>query len=174
MATFEVSNNVFIKALSMNSQTQILALSTAGKFVDKNISVNISVPTATFITTSTNGTLNSTYVASNITTTSTNNFNNDISITYSATATGSTYYISSNTAGYINASTTASSGSIADQSTTATYYIQGVTLNKPASGEAKFSITVPNGESNDMITFVFHADSFGNVVVDDSTEDAFS
>ena len=93
MATFEISNNVFIKALSMNSQTQVLALATGGKFVDKNISVNISVPTATFIATSTNGTLNSTYVASNITTTSTNNFNNDISIAYSATATGSTYYM---------------------------------------------------------------------------------
>ena len=54
----------------------------------------------------------------------------------------------------------------------ATKYIQGVTLNKPASGESKFSITVPNG-NNDTITFVFHVNTNGEVVVDNSTANAF-
>ena len=135
----------------------------------------IYIPKATFSSTSTGGLLsqqgtdriNMSYNFSDL-------YNNNIKVvprTYCSTQIVAFSVINN---GYVDTNTIIDS--LILNGATATYsafYIQGVTLNKPASGEAKFSITVPNG-SDDMITFVFHVDPSGNVVVDDSTDNAFS
>lgn len=78
--------------------------------------------------------------------------------TASATATATT-----DSAGYAPGNTTLDSATINAQSqtTTATTYISGVTLEAPASGTRSFSITVPNG--NSTVTFTFNVDASGNV-----------
>ena len=69
------------------------------------------------------------------------------------------------TAGYAPTNLSFSGVSGTSNNATITQYIKGVTLNKPLSGESKFSITVPNEDST--ITFVFHVDANGNVTIDD-------
>ena len=49
---------------------------------------------------------------------------------------------------------------------TATYYINGVTIEAPTSDTRSFAITVPNGNSTS--TFTFTVDTSGNVVVTES------
>lgn len=103
------------------------------------------------------------------------NYNNNIAIIYSGHKPTMQITGEALTSGYIEAGNISQLANVINfSSATATYYLQGVTINKPASGEAKFSITVPNGEDDDMITFVFHVDPSGNVVVDNSTANAFS
>ena len=133
----------------------------------------VYIPSATFSGTWSGGVFSTTSTNTNVTVSSTNSFNNGILISYATTATSINYYAKPSKAGYIATATTAVSSSITGGSTSGVYYIQGVTVNKPASGEAKFSLTIPNGAS-DMITFVFHVDSSGNVVVNDSTDNTFT
>ena len=133
----------------------------------------IYIPKATFSMTHNGGSLSTTAILANIQWEYNDTFNNQLSITNTSIVT--MYRDSSHcvTAGYITTGTQVTSLQTSGDSDSQQRYLKGVTLNKPASGEAKFSITVPNG-LDDMITFVFHVDPSGNVVVDDSTSDAFS
>ena len=67
--------------------------------------------------------------------------------------------------GYIPNNATIASGSInaPSQTTTASSFISGVTLQAPQSGTRSFSVTVPNGNSTQTVTFT--VDANGNVTV---------
>ncbi len=103
----------------------------------------------------------------NVIVSDTDEFTNNIKVTFSSSG-SALAHSNITTAGYAPAGQLAETRSTAATATT-TKFIKGVTLNKPSSGESKFSITVPNGEGNDTITFVFHVDSSGNVTIDDGT-----
>ena len=133
----------------------------------------IYIPQPTFSTTYSLGRLNFNATSTNIETSTTDLYHNNIILTTTAVVGISTLEVRAAKAGYITTSTGVLSFQNEPRNAGQNLYIKGVTLNKPASGEAKFSITVPNG-SDDMITFVFHVDPSGNVVVDDSTANAFS
>jgi hypothetical protein len=69
------------------------------------------------------------------------------------------------TAGYTPTNNSFATGSsTSSNSASLTKYITGVTLT---AGKT-FSITVPNGSANDLITFVFTVDANNNVTVDGS------
>jgi len=94
------------------------------------------------------------------------NTNNGISITATGGGSASASVTSSaDTAGYVPTGTI-STGTLSATSTTtsASSYISGVTIQKPATGTNSFSVTVPNGDST--VTFTFTVDSEGNVVVE--------
>lgn len=138
----------------------------------------VYIPEATFSTTYTglnDLSLTATYAAG-ITYAFTDDYNNNLLVSCTATRGTIRVNVYGNTEGYVVPNTTLYGAGVSTNSfEIGRYcYLRGVTLNKPASGEAKFSITVPNGEDNNMITFVFHVDPSGNVVVDDSTSNAFS
>ena len=134
----------------------------------------VYIPQATFSTTITTGfSLNCNTTYNNVIISNSDLYNNSIVLTTTAVTTGQRYDFYCDTNGYVTNSLLRYIN-IPVRSQNHISYLQGVTLNKPASGEAKFSITVPNGEDDDMITFVFHVDPSGNVVVDDSTANAFS
>ena len=241
MPNLDVTNNVFTKSLTFDNQNKVLNLQTAGNFIDKNISIQITAQTAsnfslnvsnisgtdivsvgtlsngyypiiannlsatatlsagtagwfssgsaidsdidniivgnmaraTFSTTCNGGNLSTTTTNINVQVSSSDSFNNNICYSTTCTRSAMTFYVNSETAGYVpNNQRVNTLVGYNEGSFYMNRYIQGVTLNKPTSGEAKFSITIPNGPS-DMITFVFHADSNGNVVVDNSTANAF-
>ena len=95
------------------------------------------------------------------------NTDNGISVSATGGGTASASAVAqSNQAGYVPANTNIATGTIAasSQSTVASTFIAGVTLAKPASGTRSFSITVPNGDSTQTVTFT--VDSNGNVYVD--------
>ena len=101
-----------------------------------------------------------TFVNSNnkvISTASTDTYNNGLSVLAKGTA-GRAAVTYTNTAGYMPAHTSAQNASGALSASTwngTTYYLTGVKLAAPSSGIAKFDITVPNGSTNEFITFQF-------------------
>lgn len=104
--------------------------------------------------------------ASGVTYASTNAYSNGVGVTFTGSGqVSATAKIT--TAGYTPTNNSFATGSAtASNSATSTQYIKGITLNKPSSGWSHFDLTIPNGTS-DMMTFCFHVDSNGNVVVDD-------
>ena len=133
----------------------------------------IYIPQATFTSNITGGDLSLNATSNNIIITDNNSYNNNLIFTTTATRASLSFQVLSTSAGYWPYNSQPGSGGKSVGNVSNTYYLQGVTLNKPASGEAKFSLTIPNGV-DDMITFVFHVDSSGNVVVNDSTDNAFT
>ena len=135
---------------------------------------NIYIPKAVASATYTGGTVtctNTSAVNASVSTTDTNN--SGVTIEFKGTRAAATATVKIDTAGYAPQSATYAATNIsAATSSAATYYIQNVTLTKPSSGERKFGITVPNGDST--ITFVFHVGSSGDVVVNESYDNAFS
>lgn len=141
------------------------ALPAATASVTKYFPIN----TATF--TYSGGILNNTSATTtfdtNIITANSDTGNNGLKITPvgAASRTTATY---TNTAGYIPAHDSAQTALDSVNITTWTgtdCYLTGVKLEAPSSGTAQFSITVPNGNIDDFITFVFSVDSTGNVTV---------
>lgn len=89
------------------------------------------------------------------------NTDNGISVTATGGGTASaTATVTGSQAGYIPAGETLDSTTInaPSASTTAASFISGVTLNAPASGTRSFTITVPNGDSTQTITFTVDSD----------------
>lgn len=94
------------------------------------------------------------------------NTDNGISVTATGGGTASaTASVVSQTAGYVPSGETVGSGTVNAQNTTtvASSFISGVTLSAPTSGTRSFSVTVPNG--NSMQTVTFTVDSNGDVIV---------
>ena len=89
------------------------------------------------------------------------NTNNGISIvsTGGGTASASTTAVST-AAGYIPNEATLDTQTIAaaNQTTTASSYVSGVTIPTPASGTNNFSVTVPNGDTTLTLTFKVSSD----------------
>lgn len=134
---------------------------------DNNTTINIQAAAGTISLTS-GGSSCSMTTSTNVIVADTDSQNSGVAVTFSGTGEvlGSAAIT---TEGY--APTTLSfSGdtSFTCPTTTATKYIQGVTLTTPNSGQRQFSITVPNG--NGDITFVFHVYANGDVLVDDTIE----
>ena len=61
----------------------------------------------------------------------------------------------------------ATSAAMPSNNSSATKYITGVTIVPPTSGTRAFSITIPNGSTEDFITFNFYVDSLGNTTIAD-------
>lgn len=94
------------------------------------------------------------------------NTNNGISIVASGGGSASaSISATGNQSGYISSGDSLGTATVSStsESTTASTFLSGVTLNKPASGVNSFSITVPNG--NSMATFTFNVDAEGNVTI---------
>ena len=94
------------------------------------------------------------------------NTDNGISVTATGGGTASaSVSATSQNAGYMPSNTQIGSGTInaSNLTTSASSFISGVTLQKPQSGTRSFSVTVPNGNSTQTVTFT--VDSSGNVLV---------
>ena len=166
----QVNYNNAAGAIAAHSGATAIAVSRSNTSTS---ATRIYIPQAKFSTTRTSADLTYSITSRQLYSNSSDIFNNNIYFTATATMPQIYFTISTQQAGYVPndyvLSPQTSSQFVDDRR-----YIQGVTLNKPASGEAKFYIEVPNGEGNDMIKFVFHVDPVGNVVVDNSNDNAFS
>lgn len=167
-ATATYSNNAGVIA-KHNSGTTAFSTTSVSPTVHVNRAtattyINIKAATMTY----SGGALNNkgaTASFTGISTTATDSYNNGLKIATSGQA-GREAITYTNTAGYIpahNTNQTASSAITQSSWNGSSYYLTGVTLAKPASGTAKFDITVPNGDST--ITFEFQVTSTGEVYV---------
>ena len=146
-------------------------LNTAGTFLDKNIAVNVVIPnnlTATLdginLITST---LSSNQVGSNendkaITYSSVNNSGIQIIDTINASA---TITATSSNSAYSQVNSNLVTDTISN-SLISSQFIKEIKITPPSSGTREFGITIPNGNTTDYITLVFHIDSSGNVTID--------
>ena len=94
------------------------------------------------------------------------NTDNGISVTAQGGGTASASVSAvTQTEGYVPDNTTIGSGTVvaSSQTTSASSFLSGVTIPKPNSGTNSFSVTVPNGNTTQTITFT--VDSSGNVLV---------
>ena len=94
------------------------------------------------------------------------NTDNGISVTSTGGGTAAaTASVVGQTSGYLPSGETIGSGTVNAPSatTTASSFISGVTLEAPQSGTRSFSVTVPNGQTTQTVTFT--VDSDGNVLV---------
>lgn len=144
---------------------------TSGSATDSDVDgIVVGKMNAAAITLSGNGALNGKTASAaftGITTATTDDYNNGLLVQSKGTA-GRAAVTYTNTAGYIPEHTSAQTLSSAVSVSTwngAAYYLKGVTLTAPSTGERQFDITVPNGTS-DTITFHFHVDANSNVYVD--------
>lgn len=147
------------------SGTKEKILATAGTYVDKNIKVAITTPSAT--PAFDGGALNNkaaSATGTNVTLVSTNN--SGVSILAKGTAGREAVLYNGAVNGFVSAADDAVvSAAVASSTWDGTsYYLKEVTIAKPSSGSREFGVVVPNGDST--LTFVFHVDSSGNVTVD--------
>ena len=94
------------------------------------------------------------------------NTNNGVSVTATGGGTASASAVATTTAaGYVPNNTQLGSATInaSNASTQASSFISGVTIQKPASGNNTFAITVPNG--NSTVTFTFKVNANGDVTI---------
>ena len=160
------SNNKFQGTfLITQKNNNVLTLHTGNTFVDQDIKLTFNVKPATLsVKYSNNFDGDNSTIFNNITTD--NNIDNGISISVGGSP--GAVICDGPIEGYISKKNNdilipAASGTSAERMV---YNISGVTLTPPASGTRYFNITVPNGNSNDYVTFRFSVDSNCNVNVD--------
>lgn len=94
------------------------------------------------------------------------NTNNGVSVTATGGGTASASATATTTAaGYVPNNTQIGSATInaSNASTTASSFISGVTLQKPATGNITFAVTIPSGAKTETLTFNVYAN--GNVII---------
>lgn len=156
--------------ISKQNNTKV-SLDTDGKYVEKDIDLTFNVQSASTLNFTGGGLNNQAADLSTQTnvTTNTSTNNSGVSITCRGKAGRAAVTYTNTTGGWFDAHSSATTASSAvSQQTWAgtTYYIDGVTLQKPSSGTRTFDITVPNGAS-DTITFHFVVDSSGNTTIEE-------
>ena len=147
-----------------NAGTRSYIFLTEGAYVDRDINLEITVPSAE--PSFTGGAVTGTAIATgNSCSISDSTNNSGVSITASASATRAKVAYSQAVSGWVNKTSGADaySSDTADLTNT-TYYINGVTIAAPNSGTRTFTITVPNGNSNNL-TFTFTVDANGNTTI---------
>ena len=171
-ATKDVATgSVTMNTPTVNASTGVVtatATVTAGYVTASSPSKTLTLTTATATVTGTNS------VSITASATGTNALisedDNGVAITVSSSASASvTATATTGTAGFAKTSASLGSATLTGSNTdSSTFYISGVTIVAPSSGEdpRTFSITVPNG--NSTATFLFSVDSSGNVVVTES------
>lgn len=101
--------------------------------------------------------------SNNVTMGTSDTYANGITMTFTGSRAAATATAAITTAGYAAINASFATDSLAADSATSTYYIQGVTLTIPSSGTRQFDITVPNG--NSTVTFHFSVDANGNTSI---------
>ena len=104
--------------------------------------------------------------SSNVTMSTSDTYTNGVTMTFTGSRAAATATAAITTAGYAETNASFATDTLAADSATSTYYIQGVTLTTPSSGTRQFDITVPNG-ANNTTTFYFCVDSSGNTRISD-------
>lgn len=143
----------------------LLTLSTDDKYVDRDVELTLNATAATPSFSGGVASGNSYVNATNASiSTSVNNSGIVLESEYSYSTTAVSYD------GNVNGWVTESDGTVIVSSSSGSgngtsYYLNGVTLTAPATGERTFTITVPNG-TNDTITFTFNVDSNGNTTIE--------
>ena len=165
------TGSVMMNTPTVNASTGVVtatATVTAGYVTASSPSKTLTLTTATATVAGTNS------VSITASATGTNALisgdDNGVAITVSSSASASaTATATTGTAGFAKTSASLGSATLTGSNTdSSTFYISGVTIVAPSSGEGPrtFSITVPNG--NSTVTFLFSVDSSGNVVVTES------
>lgn len=92
--------------------------------------------------------------------------NSGVSFTTACSATRAKVTCSASKAGFVASGTLKTLSATTTALTDTTYYINGVTLTAPTGDTPKtFSVTVPNGNASDTLTFTFSVDKNYNVMI---------
>jgi hypothetical protein len=96
--------------------------------------------------------------------------NNGVAVVASASATRTAVTYNGAVDGYVKATNgaTALAADNTGASNTLTKYIEAVRIPAPSSGTNTFTISVPNGSTDEYISFTFTVDSSGNTLIDGS------
>ncbi len=164
--TLEVNSQGYLSdSITIDQQTGTqLLFDTAGKYIPNSIELNVSVQEA--ITTISGGALSGTATASanNSSCTLSNTNTSGVSFTTACTPTRTAVTCSTSTAGWVEGTVNTLAANSSTAMTPTTYYITGVHLVAPTAGSTNvFTVTVPNGNSTQTITF--NVDSSGNVTI---------
>lgn len=145
-----------------------ITFDTDQKYITKDIEITVNATTAS--PSFTGGVVSGTATASATNATISDSTNNSgVSIVAAGSATRGQVTYNGAVGGWVtktNGAEALAAGS-ATALTNKTYYINGVTIPIPSSGNNIFNVTVPNG-NNDTITFVFKVDSGGNTYIDNT------
>lgn len=168
MATLTNSTNFTGSITITKASGTKVTLDTDKKYITKDIELTIDAQTATpaFTGGGVSGTASASATNASISD-STNN--SGVSIVAAGSATRAQVTYNGAVGGWVtktNGAEALAAGN-ATALTNKTYYINGVTIPIPSSGNNIFNITVPNG-NNDTITFVFKVDSSGNTYIDNT------
>lgn len=159
MANLDITTNKFTKNINLTNQTTTINLPTKGKYVDRDIEINLNVQPGDvdLQLSAENQQLNVIEDGSVRVSSSTTKQQSSCCLGFTATA--SLEASCATSAGYItNGTSTVTTSAI---SAVELYYIDGVTL---VAGDV-FTITVPNGSASNNITFTFSVDNNNNVSI---------
>ena len=160
-----IIQNVAISHTLTKQFGTVITLDTEGSYcnADIDITVNATAASPSFD----GGALNNKAASATFTNASTSSTNTSgVSIQTKGSAGRDAVLYNGAVNGWVNASDNATALAAANSSewNGAAYYLTGVTIEAPASGNRTFSVTVPNG-GNGTITFNFTVDSDGNTTI---------